>query len=64
MPPGYQYYCWLLLHAYTNYAKMLQKETETEETWIFTTFLSLVAFRLGGGGEGGAGPTATPMGDS
>ena len=38
-----QYYFWLLL-----YATML-KETETEETIVFfETFLSLVAFQLGG----------------
>ena len=37
------------------------KETETEETIVFfVTFLSLVAFQLGGGGGGGS-PLATPM---
>ena len=30
-------------------AKML-KETKTKETIVFVTFLSLVAFQLGGGG--------------
>ena len=39
------------------YAKILK---ETEETIVFfVTFLSLVAFQLGGGGSG---PLATPMG--
>ena len=36
------------------YAKML-KETETEETIVFVTFLLLVAFQLGGE----AGPRAS-----
>ena len=39
------------------YAKLL-KETETDETIVFlVTFLSLVAFQLGGGG---LGPLAPP----
>ena len=42
------------------YAKLL-KETETEETIVFfVTFLSMVAFQLGGGGS--LAPLATPMG--
>ena len=44
------------------YAKML-KETKTEETIVFfVTFLSLVAFQLGGGArDPWAPPLATPM---
>ena len=43
------------------YTEMLQK-TETEETILFfVTFLSLVAFQLGGGGPPRP-PLATPMG--
>ena len=43
------------------YAKMLT-ETETEETIVFfVTFLSLVAFQLGRGGQAPWAPLATPM---
>ena len=57
--PGRQYYCKLLLYAYMSYAKNA-KETETEETIrFFVTFLSLVAFQLGGGGP--PAPLATPL---
>ena len=39
------------------------KETETEETIVFfVTFLSLVAFQLGGPGPPVPLPLATPMG--
>ena len=51
MSPGCQYQYFIVLYCCTLvllYAKML-KDTETEETVCFeVTFLSLVAFRLGG----------------
>ena len=49
-PFGRQYYCSLFLHACMLSRKML-KETETTKTiGFFVTFLSLMAFQLGGGG--------------
>ena len=43
------------------YAKLLLKDTETEETTVvFVTFLSSVAFQLGGGPSGYANGSAIP----
>ena len=45
-----QYYCLLLMYAFLV-VREDAKKTETEETIVFfVTFLSLVAFQLGGGG--------------